>query len=67
MANQDFFKTVAKYPTFLAGALLGVFFSAFGWLRLLFRNRWSGTLTVVGLLGLVAFVVFTVRAMLMLG
>jgi len=64
MANQDFLKTIAKYPTFLAGALLGIFFSAFNWTRPLFRNPVTGALTVVALVGLIAFVVLTLRAML---
>ncbi|BAC91972.1 MAG: DUF751 family protein [Aphanocapsa lilacina HA4352-LM1] len=66
MANQDFLKTIAKYPTFLAGALLGIFFAAFGWAKPLFRKRLSGALAILFLVGFVAFVVLTVRAMLML-
>ncbi len=67
MANENFLKTVSKYPTFLAGVLLGIFFSAFGWIKPLFRTPVSATLAVLGLLGLIAFMVFTVRSMLQLG
>jgi hypothetical protein len=66
MANQDFLKTIAKYPTFLAGALLGVFFAAFSWSRPLFRNWIGATLSTAALVGLLAFMVLTLRAMLQL-
>lgn len=66
MADQDFLKTIAKYPTFLAGALLGVFFSAFGWTKPLFRHWFSGTLATAAFVGFLAFLVLTLRAMLQL-
>jgi hypothetical protein len=66
MTNESFLKTLSKYPTFLAGALLGVFFSTFAWLKPLFRTRLGAVLGVLASIGAVAFLVLTVRAMLQL-
>jgi len=61
---QSFWNTIAKYPVFLAGALLSVFLDAIKPLLPLFKNP----VTAIALIGTFvagfAFLTFTLRAML---
>lgn len=61
---QEFLENVSRYPRYLITFTLGIFFSVFGWLRPLLRNRVSA----IALLGIVisglCFMVLTLRAML---
>lgn len=61
---QSFWNTIAKYPIFMAGALLSVFLGAVKPLLPLLKNP----ITAIALVGVViagfAFLSFTLRAML---
>lgn len=63
----DFFKTIGKWPVFLAGSILSNILGTFDWMTPLWRNPVVGTLTVLALVGGVVGVGFTLRAMLGLG
>jgi hypothetical protein len=60
----DFFDNVLRYPRYLISFSLGIFFSFFGWLQPLLKNR-VGAIALMGLLisGFL-FLYFTLRAML---
>jgi Protein of unknown function (DUF751) len=53
----DFFDNIGRYPSYFVTIILGIFFSAFGWLAPL----WKRPITAVGT---VMVVVLTLRAML---
>jgi Protein of unknown function (DUF751) len=61
---QNLLNTLSKYPSFIIGVLLGVFFNAASPLAPLFKNPVSA----IGLVGLfvaaMVFLSFTLRAML---
>ncbi|MEM8639502.1 MAG: DUF751 family protein [Cyanobacteria bacterium P01_G01_bin.54] len=61
---KEFFENVSRYPRYLISFTLGIFFSVFGWLRPLLKNRVSAIALVGMLLGGFVFLVFTLRAML---
>jgi uncharacterized membrane protein YvlD (DUF360 family) len=60
---EKFFDTVSKYPAFVAGTILGVFFNAIKPLLPFLKNP----ITAIALIGLFVssfvFVAFTLRAM----
>jgi hypothetical protein len=61
---QDFFQNVSRYPRYLITISLGIFFAFFGWLQPLFKNPVTAIALVGLLIGSLAFIVFTLRAML---
>ncbi|MBV5261114.1 DUF751 family protein [Synechococcus moorigangaii CMS01] len=62
---QEFFENVLRYPRYMISLILGIFISVFEWLRpLFFKNKVTATATVGLLVGLLAFLYFTLRAML---
>ena len=61
---QSFWNTIAKYPVFLAGALLSVFLGAIKPLLPLFKNPITAIALVGVFVGGFAFIAFTLRAML---
>lgn len=61
---NDFFGTFAKWPVFLAGSFLSNILGVFSWMKPLFQNTLTTTLTVLVLLGGVVGLVLTLRAML---
>ncbi|WP_218082596.1 DUF751 domain-containing protein [Anthocerotibacter panamensis] len=63
----DFFKTIGKWPVFLAGSFLNNFLSTYSWLRPIWRNPVTAALLIVVLTGGAVGLVATLRAMLRLG
>ena len=61
---QDFFENVARYPRYLISLILGIFFALFERLKPLFSNRLTAVALVVMLVGIFAFLYFTLEAML---
>ena len=61
---QDFFENVSRYPRYLISFSLGIFFALFERLRPLFKNRVTAIALLGMLLGSLAFIFFTLRAML---
>lgn len=60
----DFFDNVLRYPRYLISFSLGIFFSFFGWLQPLLKNR-VGAIALIGLLiSSFLFLYFILRAML---
>jgi hypothetical protein len=60
----DFFSNVGRYASFFITTMLGIFFSTFGWLAPLLK-RPSTAIALVGfLVGTIATIAFTLRAML---
>ena len=61
---QDFFENVFRYPRYLISLILGIFIAFFESLKPLFKNPVTGIAIVGMLLGGLAFIFFTLRAML---
>lgn len=61
---QDFFENVARYPRYLISLILGIFFALFERLKPLLQNRLTGVALVGMLVGIFAFLYFTLEAML---
>ena len=61
---QDFFENVARYPRYLISLILGIFFALFAKLKPLFKNRLTAIALVGMLVGVFAFLYFTLAAML---
>lgn len=62
---QEFFENVARYPRYMIALILGIFISVFQWIKpLFFKNKVTATATLGLLVGLLAFMYFTLRAML---
>ncbi|NJP12199.1 MAG: DUF751 family protein [Leptolyngbyaceae cyanobacterium RU_5_1] len=61
---QNFWNTISKYPIFVAGAILGVFLNAVKPLLPLLKNPVTAIALIGACLGGLAFVSFTLRAML---
>jgi apolipoprotein N-acyltransferase len=61
---DDFFSNVLRYQRYFITVVLGIFISTFSWLKPLLGNRVTATALVGMLVGLVAFLGFTLRAML---
>ncbi len=60
----DFFENVARYPRYLISLILGIFIACFDSLKPLFKNPVTAIALVGMLVGGMAFLVFTLRAML---
>ncbi|MBD1842823.1 DUF751 family protein [Cyanobacteria bacterium FACHB-63] len=61
---QDLWNTVSKYPKFVIGVILGVLLNAFAPLMPLFKRPVTAIALVGVLVGGLAFVSFTLKAML---
>jgi hypothetical protein len=61
---DDFFGNVLRYQRYFITVILGIFISTFSWLRPLLKNRFTATALLGLVVGLVAFVGFTLKAML---
>ena len=61
---QDFFENVSRYPRYLISLILGIFFALFERLRPLFNNPLTAIALVGLLIGVFAFLYFTLEAML---
>lgn len=61
---QDFFNNVSRYPRYLISFTLGVLLSAFSPLLPLFKRPSTAIASVAFLIAALAFVAFTLRAML---
>ena len=60
----DFFENVARYPRYLISLILGIFIAFFDSFKPLFKNPVTAIAVVGMLVGGMAFLVFTLRAML---
>lgn len=61
---QDLWNTVSKYPKFVIGVIFGVLLNAFAPLMPLFKRPVTAIALVGVLVGGLAFVSFTLKAML---
>ncbi|MDJ0691424.1 MAG: DUF751 family protein [Xenococcaceae cyanobacterium MO_188.B32] len=61
---QEFFENVARYPRYLISLILGIFFALFERLKPLFSNKLTAVALVGMLVGIFAFLYFTLEAML---
>jgi hypothetical protein len=61
---QEFFKNVARYPTYLVALILGIFIALFDKLKPLLKNPITATALVGATIGVFGFTYFTLRAML---
>jgi hypothetical protein len=61
---DDFFGNVLRYQRYFITIVLGIFISTFSWLKPLLGNKVTATALIGMLVGLVAFIGFTLRAML---
>jgi uncharacterized membrane protein YgdD (TMEM256/DUF423 family) len=61
---QNFWNTVSKYPIFVSGVILGVFFNALKPLAPLFKNPVTAIALVGLFVGSLVFVGLTLQAML---
>lgn len=61
---DDFFGNVLRYQRYFITVILGIFISAFSWLKPLLKNKVTATALIGMLLGLVAFIALTLKAML---
>ena len=60
----DFFENVSRYPRYFISLGLGIFLSIVDLLRPLFRDRITSVALIGILVGLFAFLYFTLQAML---
>lgn len=61
---KEFFENVSRYPRYLISFTLGIFFSVFSWVRPLLNNRVSAIALLGIVVGGLAFIGLTLRAML---
>lgn len=61
---KDFFENISRYPRYLISLILGIFFAFFGKLAPLFKNPLTATALIGAIIGSLAFLFFTLRAML---
>lgn len=61
---QDFFDKVSRYPRYLITFTLGIFFFFFGQLKPFFQRPVTAIALIGLLLGGLAFLTFTLKAML---
>ncbi|MER3432299.1 MAG: DUF751 domain-containing protein [Leptolyngbya sp. ERB_1_1] len=61
---QDLWKTIAKYPSFLVGIMLGVILNALAPLAPLLKRPVTAIAVIGVFVGALAFLSFTLRAML---
>ncbi|WP_421657537.1 DUF751 family protein [Leptothermofonsia sp. ETS-13] len=64
---QNLWNNVSKWPLFVLGAILGVFFNAVKPLVPLLKNPVTAIALIGLLLGGIAFIAFTLRAMMGMG
>jgi MFS family permease len=60
----DFFDNIGRYPSYFVTIILGIFFSAFGWLAPLWKRPVTAVALVGFLVGAVMVVALTLKAML---
>jgi Protein of unknown function (DUF751) len=61
---DDFFSNVLRYQSYFVSIILGIFISTFSWLKPLLKNKITATALVGMLVGLVALIGLTLKAML---
>jgi hypothetical protein len=61
---DDFFGNVLRYQRYFITVILGIFISTFSWLKPLLNNKITATALVGMLVGLVALIGLTLKAML---
>jgi Protein of unknown function (DUF751) len=61
---DDFFGNVLRYQSYFVSVILGIFISTFSWLKPLLNNKITATALIGMLVGLVALIVLTLKAML---
>jgi hypothetical protein len=61
---DDFLGNVFRYQRYFITVVLGIFISTFSWLKPLLKNKITASALVGMVVGLVAFVGFTLKAML---
>ncbi len=61
---KEFFENLSRYPRFLLGLILGIFLASFEKLKPLLRNPITAIALLGGVVGVLAFFFFTLRAML---
>lgn len=61
---QDFFVNVSRYPRYLISLILGIFFALFEKLKPFLKNPVTAIALVGGVVGIFAFLFFTLQAML---
>ena len=64
---QNFWNTVSKYPIFLTGIILGIFFNALKPLAPLLKNPVTAIALISTFIAAFVFLGFTLRAMLGVG
>jgi MFS family permease len=60
----DFFDNIGRYPSYFITIILGIFFSAFGWLAPLWKRPVTAVALIGFLVGAVMVVALTLKAML---
>jgi hypothetical protein len=61
---REFLENLLRYPRFLLGLILGIFLAFFASFKPLFQNPVTAIAAIGMLVGGLAFLVFTLRAML---
>jgi hypothetical protein len=61
---QEFFKNVARYPTYLLALILGIFIALFDRLKPLLKNPTTAIALIGAAVGVFVFTYFTLQAML---
>ncbi|MBC6419806.1 MAG: DUF751 family protein [Prochloron sp. SP5CPC1] len=61
---KEFFENLSRYPRFLLGLILGIFLASFEKFKPLLRNPITAIALLGGVVGVLAFFFFTLRAML---
>lgn len=61
---NEFFDNLLRYFRYFISVSLGIFFAFFGWLKPLLKNPITAIALVGMLVGSIAFVFFTLKAML---
>ena len=61
---KEFFENLSRYPRFLLGLILGIFLAYAEKLKPLLRNPITAIALLGGVVGVLAFFFFTLRAML---
>ncbi|ELR99261.1 DUF751 family protein [Gloeocapsa sp. PCC 73106] len=61
---QEFFENVSRYPRYLISLILGIFIAFFERLKPFFENPLSAIALTAALVASLAFLFFTMRAML---
>lgn len=61
---KEFFDNVFRYPRYLIALILGIFFALFERIRPMIKNRTAAVALAGFVVSAIAFVFFTLRAML---